>query len=176
MIEKKEDLDRWYQTKDPWGYETNADDLKRRELVLSEIRLYSPSSVLDIGCGNGFITNQIEAPKVIGVDYSSNAIAQAKESKASGADFKVGDIFDIDVVVDDGTFDLVVITGVLYPQYIGNAKSLIYQKIDKVLKPGGHLLSVHIDEWYSCRFPYLMTKQISYSYREYQHCLEVYVK
>ena len=68
------------------------------------------------------------------------------------------------------------ITGVLYPQYIGESKSLVYRIIDDLLAPDGILISVHINEWYSARFPYLRLKESYYSYREYTHLLETYVK
>lgn len=177
MIEDANDLDKWYAQADPWNYESNPDDLKRREILLSEIRGLKYQSVLDIGCGNGFITESIPGSDVLGVDISPKAIEHAqRNSKRSEVIFRAGNIFDIEEIAGGRQFDLVVITGVLYPQYIGKATSVIYRQMDRVLRDGGHLICVHIDEWYRCRFPYLLTKQIYYDYREYNHYLEVYLK
>ena len=78
--------------------------------------------------------------------------------------------------LDIGEFDLVIITDVMYPQYIGNSLNLIYLIIDKILRKRGTLISVHINEWYKARFPYLLLREYFYNYREYTHRLEVYVK
>jgi hypothetical protein len=75
-----------------------------------------------------------------------------------------------------GRFDLVVITGVLYPQYIGEGQRLVYTIIDDLLEAGGHLVSAHIAEWYQCRFPYISVTREYYRYREFSHVLEVYIK
>ena len=76
----------------------------------------------------------------------------------------------------DKKFDLIVITGVLYSQYIGKSSSLIYKIIDSLLVPKGILVSVHINDWYNCQFPYLKLKQRFYNYRNYNHKLEIYTR
>lgn len=73
-------------------------------------------------------------------------------------------------------FDLIVITGILYPQYIGEGFLLASSIIDDLLMPGGHLVSAHIMEWYKFKFPYITISREYYQYREYTHVLEVYEK
>ena len=59
MIQSSDDLDKWYGQADPWGYESNPDDLKRKALLLSELPVKDYQRVLDIGCGHGFITRDL---------------------------------------------------------------------------------------------------------------------
>jgi len=136
-------------------------------------------SALDIGCGHGFLTRDLPATKIIGVDISNKAIEQAKKLSSTTkrmVSYQQGDLFSLGTLFKADQFDLAVITGVLYPQYIGQANTLAYYHIDRVLKPGGILVSVHIDDWYTAKFPYLMIKQYFYNYLTYMHRLEIYTK
>jgi len=72
--------------------------------------------------------------------------------------------------------DLIVITGVLYPQYIAKSIRLVYVLIDQLLKPGGILLCSHISDWYRSRFPYLTLSREYFAYRDFSQILEVYSK
>lgn len=175
MIQSKEELETWYGTTDPWDYENDAEDLKRKKILLGEIPDRAYQSVLDIGCGNGFITNELPGDSILGVDLSENAINYANaNNKKAHVSYQAKNIFDL---YDLGqTFDLVVITGVLYSQYIGSSNNLIHIIIDKVLKKDGVLVSVHINDWYTCRFPYNLFREHLYSYKQYLHRLEVYQK
>lgn len=176
MIQSKTELDLFHSGKDPWSYENNDEDIIRKEILLSGIPKQQYKNVLDIGCGQGFITRHLPGVNIWGVDLSLNAIEFAKKNiNDNKIKFKQGSIFEIDKLFDI-KFDLVVITGVLYPQYIGNSSSLIYLLIDKILATQGTLISVHINEWYNCQFPYLRTKQTFYTYKEYIHNLEMYIK
>lgn len=176
MIQSKTELDLFHSSKDPWCYENNNEDMIRKEILLNEIPKQQYKNVLDIGCGQGFITRHLPGENIWGVDLSQNAIEFAKKNSTDNKiKFIQGSIFEIDELVNL-KFDLVVITGVLYLQYIGNSSSLIYLLIDKVLAAKGTLISVHINEWYNCQFPYLRTKQAFYNYREYIHNLEIYIK
>jgi 2-polyprenyl-3-methyl-5-hydroxy-6-metoxy-1,4-benzoquinol methylase len=176
MIQSKTELDLFHTNKDPWGYENNNEDLIRKEILLGEIPKQPYKNALDIGCGQGFITQYLPGENIYGVDLSKNAIDFAKGNSTDNKfKFIQGSIFEIDKLFDV-KFDLIVITGVLYPQYIGNSSSLIYLLIDKILATNGTLISVHINEWYHCQFPYVRTKQTFYNYREYIHNLETYIK
>lgn len=176
MLQPLDELEQWHKRRDPWEYRDNSDDQKRKHILLSEIPERKYKNVLDIGCGQGFITRALPGKKILGVDVSKNAIANArKQTKKKNISFKVGNILNLDKEIE-GKFDLIVITGVLYPQYTNNSNNLIYLIIDKLLAKNGILATVHIDEWYSARFPYLMLGQRFYSYLEFTHRLEVYIK
>ncbi len=175
MIQKKEELDKWHDKEDPWRYNENKDDAIRKDILLQEIPSRNYKNVLDIGCGQGFITKDLPGEKVYGVDISQRAIEFANKMQNENLIFKQGSIFEIDKLFTI-KFDLIIITGVLYPQYIGKSSSLIYLLLDKILKKNGVLISVHINEWYNSQFPYLKVKHTYYDYRDYIHNLEIYTK
>jgi 2-polyprenyl-3-methyl-5-hydroxy-6-metoxy-1,4-benzoquinol methylase len=180
MLQPLEELEKFYNDDDPWSYETNFDDIRRKNIILSEIPERKYENVLDIGCGHGFITRELPGKRIIGVDISTNAIAQANSNQNKGQnkkniDFTQSSIFELNAHIF-GVYDLIIITGVLYPQYIGEAKSLVYNIVDRFLADNGILVCSHINEWYKLRFPYLMLENYYFEYREYTQCLEVYVK
>lgn len=175
MIQTKEELDQWYGSEDPWSYESNPEDTKRKSILLSEIPNREYNRVLDIGCGQGFITKDLPGQRIIGIDLSSEAITKAKNLESDKLRFQQCDLFNIHKELA-GEFDLIIITGVLYPQYIGASVNLVYLLIDQLLSENGVLISVHIDEWYQARFPYLQLQEFCYPYRQYFHKLEIYIK
>lgn len=174
-IQSIENLETWHNTADPWGYKNNKHDTIRRDILLSELPNREYKNVLDIGCGQGFITKEIIGDKVTGVDISHSAIKYAQKDCPKNVSFIQGSIFEIDQLFTT-KFDLILITGVLYKQYIGDASNLIYILINRILEENGHLVSVHINEWNICKFPYLKIKEIVYPYRDYNHKLEIYTK
>jgi len=169
-----EELDQWHASDDPWQYESTPDDLRRKAILLSEIPQRTYGHTLDIGCGQGFVTRDLPGNTVTGIDISGQAITHAQRYSSSTLQFQQASIFDLASCAE--RYDLIVMTGVLYPQYIGNSLTLIYRIVDRLLTNNGILVSVHIDAWYKARFPLLMLKQHFYDYREYTHRLEVYSK
>lgn len=176
MIQNLIELNDFHKEEDPWGYSLNADDKKRLEILLAQLPKLEYKNVLDIGCGQGFITKHLPGKFVTGVDISYEAINHAKKHSTDRMNFLQGSIFDIVSVVNKQKYSLIIITGVLYDQYIGSASNLIYMLIDEILEKDGVLISVHIEDWYNCQFPYLRVKEMYYPYREFNHKFEVYVK
>ncbi len=176
MIQPKEDLEDWYSGgADPWKYYNSPDDAIRKARILSAVPPREYENVMDMGCGNGFLTKDLPGKNVVGVDISEKAVAWANEHTPPHIHFVSGSIFDLpDLGLPQ--MDLVVITGVLYPQYIASSHRLVYVLIDQILKPGGILLCSHIYEWYKSRFPYLTISREYFPYREYSQVLEVYCK
>lgn len=174
------DLDAHYSVEDPWDYDTTRDDKIRRERLLSLLPRRKFHRSLDIGCGNGFLTFSLPGDTVVGCDISAKAIEWAEKRAEARPD---RDRFDLRVLslfelpqASLGRFDLLVITGVLYRQYIGGAFSLVQMIVDDLLEENGVLISVHIDDWCRRIFPYTLLDMSYYSYREYIHRLEVYLK
>jgi 2-polyprenyl-3-methyl-5-hydroxy-6-metoxy-1,4-benzoquinol methylase len=175
MIQPLSELEEWHKEEDPWNYNKNQDDKYRLDFLLSEIPKRDYKNVLDIGCGQGFITTKLPGKKIHGVDISNQAIKHAKKKSSESVTFSQGSIFNLNNL-GNNKFDLIIITGVLYPQYIGMSSSLIYLILNSLLNKDGILVCVHIDEWYNCQFPFLKLKQRFYPYREFNHKLEVYIK
>ena len=184
MIQSQEDLEQWYNTADPWNYEDSLDDIKRRDILLAEIPKRAYQNVLDIGCGSGFVTRDLPGKHIFGTDLSTQAIKQAKQSgkrrnkseSNSAIKYSVADLFKLQEHFSDKKFDLIIITGVLYPQYIGQSQTLVYHIIDSMLKKDGILASVHINEWYKSQFPFLKLQEYMYKYLTFTHRLELYIK
>ena len=178
ILQPIDDLEKWWENPDPWGYENNPDDMNRKAMLLSVLPKKQYQKVLDLGCGNGFVTTRLPGKEIIGVDVSANAIRHAKDRSKEfpHIQYLQHSIFDLPDLGWSASFDLIIITGVLYPQYIGKSEKLAYIILDDLLKKNGHLVSCHIEEWYQCRFPYITLHRDYYPYREYVHILEVYVK
>lgn len=177
QIERSDLLDDFYGENDPWNYHTEPDDLKRRHELLKLIKLPNINRTLDIGCGNGFITTELPGENVLGIDLSIKAIEHArvaadKRDDVERFNFKKASIFDLQQELH-GTFDLVVITGVLYEQYIGKAISVARIILDQMTSPGGYIASCHISEWNPPRLSHNLIDESVYSYRGYHHLLEV---
>jgi predicted TPR repeat methyltransferase len=176
MLQSKSDIDNWHEKADPWGYEASPDDLMRKEILLSEVPSGRYERVLDIGCGQGFITRDLPGESILGVDISEAAINHAKQTAAPHISYLASDLFNLPRHLGAQQFDLVVITGVMYPQYIGHGSELVKMIVDSLLKRGGVLVSVHISDWYRSRFRYPRVSDSVYFYRNYHHLLEVYRK
>lgn len=175
MIQSKDELEDWYSEEDPWGYFSNPQDAIRKAKILGVIPDYKYENTLDIGSGNGFLTNDLPGKNVIGLDISEKAVEWATRRARPHVHYYCGSVFDLpDLGLPQ--MDLVVITGVLYSQYLGDASRLAIVLIDKVLKPGGILVACHIYSWLKVRFPYLSVSREYFSYREYSQILEVYYK
>lgn len=107
-MQTKLELEKWYDTEDPWGYRSNPEDIKRRKMIIDMLHRHMPSNgyqkAIDIGCGEGFITTQLPASSIHGIDLSDNALNRVPDNV-------------IPVSIPNGLYDLVVSTGTLYPQY-----------------------------------------------------------
>lgn len=177
IIQDKCELESFYATEDPWGYRSNPEDARRRDLILAELPPRRFRNAIDIGCGEGFLTCRLPADHITGADLSENAIRHARQHPENeGCEFIAAGLLDLPGVLDGRQFDLVVITGLIYPQYFGRSNILIYEAVDRLLEPGGILLTSHIDEWYRARFPYLLLRYSLFPYREYSQRVEIYVK
>jgi SAM-dependent methyltransferase len=76
-------IEDWYRDHDPWGYETNPDDIRRRSILLSELPRGQYQRVLDIGCGEGFVTHSLPGNEVLGIDVSLNALSLMQRNLAA---------------------------------------------------------------------------------------------
>lgn len=180
QLQPLSELEEFYSVPDPWSYRHHPDDARRRNELMSLLPSRPFARTLDIGCGDGFITFDLPGDQVVGVDVSKQALhwaEQERQRRPDGARFSFhrASIFNLDQAAT-GQFDLIVITGVLYRQYIGAGFPVIAHGVDQLLAPGGCLVSCHIDEWAPPRFPYTLLDISLYPYREHTHRIEVQLK
>ena len=177
-LQTKSELDNFYKVSDPWAYFQHADDARRRNELLAVLPKRQWGRVLDIGCGNGFITLTLPGRAIVGVDFSAEAVRWARDAAAKQADqerfrFEVGSLLDPELV-KLGHFDLVVVTGVLYEQYVGKAWAFVRWILDQLTQEGSIVATCHIREWIRMRPPYSLIDMTMYPYREYTHQLEIF--
>jgi 2-polyprenyl-3-methyl-5-hydroxy-6-metoxy-1,4-benzoquinol methylase len=177
LLQPKEDLERIYGARDPYGYDEHPDDRRRVARLLAHLPRRPYPRTLDIGCGNGFLTVHLPGDEVVGADVSERAVAWARERAELQPErtprFVAASLFDLPRL-GLGQFDLVVVTGVLYPQYIARATSVVTETLKTLLRPGGVLVTVHIDAWCDYRPPFTMLTASIDPYREHLHRLEVF--
>jgi 2-polyprenyl-3-methyl-5-hydroxy-6-metoxy-1,4-benzoquinol methylase len=112
---------------------------------------FSPRSLIDVGCGSGQLVNAIaqrveNLERAVGVDYTNNAVARARESFPS-FEWRVGDLYDLDREFAS-CFDLVVCTEVL--EHLDRPREAV-DRLVRLRSPDGKLVLTvpdgAIDDW-----------------------------
>jgi glycosyltransferase involved in cell wall biosynthesis/SAM-dependent methyltransferase len=94
----------YYEQSELWDRDLTAQEIERIELVKSIIP-NDVKTLLDAGCGNGAISNYLDAYEVTGVDRSKEALKYFKYRKVLGS-------LD-DLPFEDNSFDIVICSDVL---------------------------------------------------------------
>jgi len=100
---------------------------------------YSPTSVLDAGCGTGRVAIELAARgcDVVGVDLDQPFITKAQK-KAPELDFRLGDLSTVDV---GRTFDVVVMAGNVMIFLAPGTAEQVVANMARHVTPGGQLIS-----------------------------------
>ena len=153
-MQSKEELENWYLREDPWNYKTTEDDYFRKEKILSLLKKYDKA--LDIGCGEGFITKDLPANEIFGIELSDNASLRLPSN-----------ITRLIQPVD--TYDLVMTTGTLYQQYN-------HHQITNWIKQSAshHILVGGIKDWMMWSDFGKIINEIEFQYREYTQIIRLY--
>lgn len=105
MIHSKKYLEEKYSSPDPWSYRTNPHDQERKRQILSVAHRLGPfDRALDIGAGEGWITADLPAQEIHAIEISDAAAARFPSNVTR-------------VHRPEGTYDLVLATGILYDYY-----------------------------------------------------------
>lgn len=93
-------------------------------------------SVLDLGCGDGRLTLELRAGRVVGADVSRVALDRAR-ARVAGHDIELVELTAGTVLpFDDGAFDLVLCAETI--EHVVDTQALL-SEARRVLKPGGEL-------------------------------------
>ena len=108
-----------------------------RDMVLEAVAEVRPSSVLEVGCGEGELAARIVlelGAEVVAIDQSARMVELAR---ARGVDARVGDVQELPF--DDAAFDVAVAAWMLYHVAdVGRALG----ELARVLRPDGRLVAV----------------------------------
>jgi ubiquinone/menaquinone biosynthesis C-methylase UbiE len=141
---------RWDRMREDFFDETVADSIVKASGLLSD------STVVDVGCGTGFLTQRVAAcmqgkGEVIGVDLSSSMLDMAKDNVdklglLGNVEFRSGDAENLPV--DDHYADVVVGNMILH--HCPRPKRAIAE-MTRILKQGGRIavadLEKHNERW-----------------------------
>lgn len=112
-----------------WGFEY----LVYMNHIAETIEKFSPSSVLDVGCGDGYLLRLLDCPLRVGVDINDRALSFAR-AFCPAADFR-----NMDVSCVEESFDVVCAIEVL--EHIPDADvSAFLKSIASRVKTGGRLI------------------------------------
>lgn len=128
---------------DPWGYSTpwGTEHLRIVSEILDRAMPNHFGCALDVGCGEGWITETVASrcDSLLGVDIVSVALDRAKDRCCALPHVQFAD-WDLQHDPAFGTFDLIILTGVIEcfrtPREFRNARD----KIVRMLAPGSQLL------------------------------------
>lgn len=112
------------------------------EDIIGWLDLQEVDNVLDVGCGNGLVTNIVatKCREVHGVDFSQNLIQTAKREKsAHNIQYYLADALTIGELFPEGYFDKCFCYGLL--QYLDYTKGkTLIETMSYVTKPGSLIL------------------------------------
>lgn len=156
-MQSLKEVEDWYKVTDPWGYTTNPDDIERKQRILSAIPKRNYKKALDIGCGEGWITQDLPADTIHGLELSDRAAKRFPKNVKR-------------VLIPKGKYDLILVTGVLYEQYD-------YQQVMSWVAShratDGVIVTSHIEDWEK-PLPIDPSSTERFKYREYTQVLRVY--
>jgi len=129
-------------------------DMFNKIIAWFDLKIYTQSNVLDIGCGTGVIANHIHekyGAMVSGIDYSEERIKVARNN-SSGSAFYFGDVNIIIEDFKDNTFDLITVFETL--EHLVDPVNIL-SHCKRILKPDGLLIgSIPIDHKYIAHIQY----------------------
>ena len=135
-------------------------------------RLSPHTHILDLGCGNGSVSEVLSAHgyHVTGVDLNTEAI-RAGQNRNSAVTYLVGDVLK-GLPFEDASFDAVVLSFVLVNIIPQAEREKAVRELRRVLKPGGYVWvneGTASEEYalrYTLSYPYTHEERSFFVYRE----------
>ncbi len=153
----EEQLNEFYTTPDPWGYQTHPDDTMRKQAILGTLAKYGEfDKGLDLGAGEGWITADLPAKVKCGYELSD--VAASRFPKGVKRVKKLS-----------GKYDLIVACGVLYKEYEVEAL------LEAIKKHAGRIvLTCNIEGLEVNTLDFKVLEEFTFPYREYVEHLVIY--
>lgn len=154
---EKRIIESWHSNAAPWTEAVRERQIESRrvctdEAVLSAVAGRSPRTVIDVGCGEGWLARALAARniRVLGLDVSPLLIEQARS--AGGGEFRVMDYGEIAGGKLAGSADVLVCNFSLF----GRASvEQLFAAIPSLLNPGGVFIVQTLHPVAACGpFPY----------------------
>jgi SAM-dependent methyltransferase len=168
-MQSKIQLEKFYEKDDPWGYETNKEDKKRKKIIIDTLKHNLFPNVLDIGCGQGFITEDLPSLLKYGCDLSSTAM---KRLPTNVIPISLDELIcgETKCGITIPRFGLVTTMGTLYKQYdYKQIVELVNKYADSLV------LTCNIESWEKKLFPdNKMIYEKKFKYRQYTERLAIY--
>jgi SAM-dependent methyltransferase len=141
-------------TESAWAqrYLRERDDIPHRMegfAVLMELVPAAPRRVLDLGTGDGFTLGLVRSThpdaQGVGVDFSAEMLALARQRFAGDPCFQIVEHDLDDPLPELGRFDLVVSSFAIH-HCVDTRKRALYGEVFRALEPGGRFLNLeHVD-------------------------------
>jgi 2-polyprenyl-3-methyl-5-hydroxy-6-metoxy-1,4-benzoquinol methylase len=145
-------VDSWRKNASPWTTAIRENQIASRTLVTNKavidaVLSRSPRTVLDIGCGEGWLVRSLSEHgiRAIGVDVVPALVEQAK--KAGGGEFRVASYEDLAAGNVDVSVDLVVANFSLIGK---ESVESVIRRAPSLLNPGGSLIIQTLHPIASC--------------------------
>lgn len=156
-MQTKQELEEWYRVPDPWEYQIKYDDTYRKQQILNILHDRVYDNVIDIGCGEGWITTDLPGNIIHGIELSDMASSRFPHNVTRVSEPEL-------------MYDLVITTGTLYRQY--NHKQIanwIQQCASK------HILIGGIESWLVSDYEFgKLINEVKFPYRDYIQVLRLY--
>ncbi|WP_245852494.1 PIG-L family deacetylase [Isoptericola jiangsuensis] len=135
-------FDRFYAGRDdPWGFESRWYEARKRAVLLASLPRARFRHALELGCSTGVLTQELAArcDRITGVDIADAPLASARERLGDDAELLR---LDTPRRWPDGSFDLVVLSEVLY--YYGRGDlDLTLDRVVRSLDADGVVVACH---------------------------------
>jgi SAM-dependent methyltransferase len=133
----------WGASDDPWAHTSRWYETRKYDLTVACLPRTSYRRAFEAGCGTGLLTERLarRAGTVLATDRHERAVAATAQrcEARPGVEAAVGAIPDD---WPDGTFDLVVLSEVLYYLDVPGVRRTV-ERLGHSLEAGGHIVLVH---------------------------------
>ena len=145
-------VDSWIKNASPWTTAVRAKQIESRKLItdraiVQAVLSRAPSSVLDLGCGEGWLARELAAQGIdtIGIDVVPELIKQAQS--AGRGDFRIMTYEEVAA----GRLDVCVDVAVCNFALLGKASvDGVFKTVPALLKPHGSFIIQTLHPHFSC--------------------------